>query len=580
MTEQGRGAHSGWRLLPGTAALRHYQPAWLSGDLLAGLTVAAYLVPQVMAYAQVAGLPPVAGLWAALPALVVYAVLGSSASLSMGPESTTALMTAVAIGPLASGHPARYAALAALLALLMGLLSVLASLLRLGFLADLLSRPVLVGYLAGVGLIMIADQLSRVTGVRVTGQLFVTQLVSFARGLGAAQPLTMALAVAILVFLFVLHWRWPHAPGPLLAILLATGATIAFGLQAHGIRVVGTIPAGLPVPGPPDIQPADLRELLLPAFSLMIVAFTDDVLTARSFARRGERVRPNQELLALGVANTGAGLLSGFPVSSSASRTAIAVATGSRTQVYSVAAAGSVLIVLLFLRPVLALFPVAALGAIVIYAAVRLIDVAAFRRLLAFRRGELVVALSACAGVLVFNILYGVLLAVGISVADLLLRVARPHDAVLGRVPGLAGMHDVDDYPGARTIPGLVVYRYDAPLFFANADDFRRRALAAAEAADDVPPRWFVLNVEANVEVDFTALEAVDAVRAELSRRGIVFALARVKQDLLARLAAFGLTDNIGAQYLFPTLPTAVAAYEEWARRQPPPAPPSCPPGR
>lgn len=299
-----------------------------------------------------------------------------------------------------------------------------------------------------------------------------------------------------------------------------------------------------------------------------------------STGRRGERAKAagftaaelmSRPAVTIGpddsVANIGSSVLRGFPVSSSASRTAIAVATGSKTQVYSVAAAGSVIVVLLLFRPVLAEFPEAALGAIVIYAAVRLIDVTAFRRLLAFRRGELVVALSACAGVLVFNILYGVLIAVGISVADLLIRVARPHDAVLGHVPGVAGMHDVDDYPDARTVPGLVVYRYDAPLFFANAEDFRRRALAAADAA--APVRWFVLNVEANVEVDFTALEAVDAVRTELAREGVVFALARVKQDLLARLTAFGLTEEIGAGYLFPTLPTAVLAYEEWARQHP-----------
>jgi len=573
VTELGRRALPGWPVPPGVAVLRRYQRAWLAGDLLAGVTVAAFLVPQVMAYAQVAGLQPAAGLWAALPALVVYALLGSSPSLSMGPESTTALMTAVAIGPLAAGSPARYAQLAASLALLAGLLAAGAGLLRLGFLADLLSRPVLVGYLAGVGLIMIADQLGRVTGVPVTGQLFAAQLSSFAGGVGAARPATVALAAAVLVFLFVVHWRWPHAPGPLLAVVLATAAVAAFGLKADGVAVVGPIPAGLPVPALPDVHPADLRQLLLPAFSVMIVAFSDDVLTARSFARPGQRVVPNQELLALGVANAGASVLRGFPVSSSASRTAIAVATGSKTQVYSVVAAGSVVAVLLLLRPVLAAFPVAALGAIVIYAAVRLIDVTAFRRLLAFRRGELVVALSACAGVLVFNILYGVLIAVGISVADLLLRVARPHDAVLGRVPGVAGMHDVDDYPAARTIPGLVVYRYDAPLFFANAEDFRRRALAAADAA--APVRWFVLNVEANVEVDFTALEAVEALRAELARRGVVFALARVKQDLLARLVTFGLAGKIGAQLLFPTLPTAVDAYEEWARRHPPPSQPA-----
>jgi len=295
------------------------------------------------------------------------------------------------------------------------------------------------------------------------------------------------------------------------------------------------------------------------------VGFSDDVLTARSFARRGEQIIANRELLALGVANAGSSLVRGFPVSSSATRTAIAVTTGSRTQLYSLAAAASVVAVLLFARPVLSRFPDAALGAIVIYAAIRLIDITAFRRLASFRRAEFLIALAACVGVLAFDILYGVLVAIGLSVADLLVRVARPHDAIQGLVPGLAGMHDVDDYPGAQTVPGLVVYRYDAPLFFANAEDFKRRALAAASQPGR-EARWFVLNVEANVEVDFTALEAVDAVRDEVTSRGGVFALARVKQDLLARLRSFGLADKIGADLLFPTLPTAVAAYQDWAR--------------
>jgi len=547
--------------------LRDYRRSWLRGDLIAGVTVAAYLIPQVMAYATVAGVPPVAGLWAALPALVIYAVLGSSSSLSMGPEATTALMTAIAIGPLASGDPARYAGLAATLALLVGAMSVGAWLLRLGFVADLLSRPVLVGYLAGVAVIMIADQLRRVTGVPVTGQTFLAQVGSFFRGLGQMQLATVAVAAAVLVFLFVLQARWPRAPGPLLAILGATGATAAFGLASHGVTVVGPIPVALPSVGLPDVHPAVLRELLLPAFTVLIVGFSDDVLTARSFARRDEVIAANRELLALGVANAGSSLVQGFPVSSSASRTAIAVTTGSRTQLYSVTAAAAVVAVLLFARPVLAHFPAAALGAIVIYAAIRLIDVTAFRRLLAFRRAELGIALATCAGVLVFNILYGVLVAIGLSVADLLVRVARPHDAVLGRVRGLAGMHDVDDYPGAQTIPGLVVYRYDAPLFFANADNFRRRALAAAAQVSG-QLRWFVLNVEANVEVDFTALEALDAVREDITKQGAEFALARVKQDLLARLRAFGLADKVGEDRLFPTLPTAVQAYQAWARQQ------------
>jgi sulfate permease, SulP family len=554
--------------MPRLAMLRGYQRSWLRGDLIGGVTVAAYLVPQVMAYATLAGLHPVAGLWAALPALVIYALLGSSPSLSMGPEATTALMTAIAIGPLAAGDSARYAELAATLALLVGMMGVAAWLLRLGFVADLLSRPVLIGYMAGVALIMIAGQLGRVTGVHVTGEEFISQLRSFARGATAVQPVVLVVAAAVLAFLLLLRWQWPNIPGPLLAVLLATGVVTVFSLARHGVAVVGPIPAGLPVPHLPTIHPALLRVLLLPAFSVLIVGFSDDVLTGRSFARHDEIINANRELLALGVGNAGASFVRGFPVSSSATRTAIAVTSGSRSQVYSLATAVTVIAVLLAARPVLARFPTAALGAIVIYAAIQLIDITAFRRLFRFRRAELGIAVAACAGVLVFNILYGVLVAIGLSVADLLVRVARPHDAVQGLVPGLAGMHDVDDYPDAQTVPGLVVYRYDAPLCFANAEDFRRRALAAA---DQQPAglRWFVLNVEANVEVDFTALEAMDTIRDEITRRGAVFALARVKQDLLARLQAFGLTDKIGDERLYPTLPTAVDAYRQWAREHP-----------
>jgi sulfate permease, SulP family len=564
VTRAGR-ALPGWFMLPGLATLRGYRRGWLPGDLLAGVTVAAYLVPQVMAYAQVAGLPPAAGLWAALPALVVYALLGSSPSLSMGPESTTALMTAVAIGPLVAGNPARYAQLAASLALLTGLLAAGAALLRLGFVAELLSRPVLVGYLAGVGLIMITDQLGRVTGVPITGELFATQLSSFAGGLGAARPATMALAAAVLIFLFTVRWRWPHAPGLLLAILLATAAVAAFGLSAHGVQVVGPIPAGLPVPHLPDIHPGDLRQLLLPAFSVMIVAFSDDVLTARSFARGEQRVLPNQELLALGVANAGVSVLQGFPVSSSASRTALADSAGAHTQAYALVADAGVVAVLLTLSPLLKYTPTAVLGALVVFAAVRLIDISGFRRLWDFRRREFLLAIGCLIGVLALNVLYGVLVAVGLSVAELLSRVARPHDAVQGLVPGLAGMHDVDDYPEAHTIAGLVVYRYDSPLFFANAQDFQRRALAAVDEQPE-PVKWFVLNTEANVEVDITALDAVEALRNELTSRGIVFALARVKQDLRTQLDAYGLTASVGENRIYPTLPMAVAAYRAWRR--------------
>jgi len=558
-----------WRpVLPGLAVLRGYRRSWLRGDLIAGVTVAAYLIPQVMAYAGVAGLPPVTGLWAILPALACYAVLGSSRLVSLGPESTTALMTAVAIGPLAAGDPARYASLAAALALLTGALAAVAWLLRLGFLADLLSRPVLVGYLAGVALIMIAGQLGRLTGVHVHGEGFLAEVISFGHQLGQVQAGDALIAAAVVVFLFVARSRWPWLPGPLIAVLGCTAVSALFGLGSHGVALAGHIPAGLPTPAIPVPGLREARELLLPAASVLVVAFSDDVLTGRAFERGGGAIDANAELLALGASNTAAGLLRGFPVSSSASRTAIAQTAGARTQVYSLTALVAVVAALLVARPVLASFPLAALAGLVVYAAINLIDVAAFRRLARFRRSEFLLALAACAGVLAFDILYGVLAAIGLSVAELLFRVGRPHDAILGVVPGIAGMHDVDDYPQAQTIPGLVVYRYDAPLFFANAQDFRRRALAAASQRHD-QVRWFVVNTEAIVEVDYTALEAVESVRAELTHRGIVFALARVKQDLLDDLQAFGLAAKIGDQLIFPTLPTAVAAYRHWAEEHP-----------
>jgi high affinity sulfate transporter 1 len=474
-------------------------------------------------------------------------------------------MTATVIAPLAGGDPALYAALAATLAAVTGLLCLVAWAARLGFVADLLSKPILVGYMAGVALIMIAGQLEKVTGVPVDGGGFFADVSSFARGLTKVEVGTLTFAAAVLVFLLVVQWRFPRAPGPLLAVLLATVATAAFGLEGHGISVVGSVPAGLPRPVLPDFR--NVSDLLLPAVGVLVVGYTDTVLTARSFATRDHEINANQELLALGAANIGAGLLRGFPVSSSASRTALASAAGGRTQLYSLVTLLCVLVVLLFASPLLAQFPTAALGAIIIYAAIRLIDLSEFRRLMAFRRAEIVLALAACVGVLAVGLLYGVLLAIGLSVAEMLARVARPHDAIQGLVPGLAGMHDIDDYPQAALIPGLVVYRYDSPLFFANAENFRRRALAAA-APRDGAVAWFVLNVEANVEVDITALDAMDAVRAELAHRGIVFALARVKRDLLDDLDAYGLTEKVGADRIFPTLPTAVAAYRAWVEQR------------
>ncbi|GAA5148416.1 SulP family inorganic anion transporter [Pseudonocardia eucalypti] len=549
-------------LRPGWAALRRREWPSVRGDLTAGLTVAAYLVPQVIAYATVAGLPPVTGLWTAMAALVGYALLGTSRLLSIGPESSTAIMTAISVAPLAAGDPARYAALCGALALMVGVVCVLGWALRLGFLADLLSRPVLVGYLAGIALIMISGQLRSITGVPVAGDTFLAEVGSFATGLDRLHLPTFALAAAVLALLLALARLAPRAPGPLIAVLLAAAVTAAFSLREHGIRVVGAVPSGLPVPGLPLVTARDLAALVAPALSVAIVAYSDTVLTGRAFATRGDhRLDADREMLALGAANLAAGLVRGFPASSSGSRTALANDVGGRSQLYSLVALAAIVVVSFAGASVLSALPSAALGALVVYAALRLIDPGELRRFGRLHRSEATLALATTVAVLVLGVLGGVLAAIGLSILDLLRKLSRPHDGILGFVPGLAGMHDIDDYPDARRLPGLVVYRYDAPLSFANADNFRRRALAAVDASP-TPARWLILNTEAVVELDITAADALRNLNDELRGRGIVLALARVKQDLRTDLGRTGLLETIGPDRIFPTLPTAVAAFQ------------------
>ncbi len=347
-------------------------------------------------------------------------------------------------------------------------------------------------------------------------------------------------------------------------MLLAAGTVALFDLDQMGVAVVGQIPRGLPTPAIPEFGGLHLATLLPAALGVAIVAYTDNVVTGRAFAtKHRERIDSNQEFLALGAANLSTGFSHGFPVSSSGSRTVIADAMGGRSQLYSLVALATVLITVFFLRPVLASFPAAALGGVVIYAAVRLIDWPELRRIARFRRSELVLSLTATAGVLIFDVLYGIGVAIAVSIADLLRRIAKPHDGILGYVPGIAGMHDVDDYPTGRQVPGLVVYRYDSPLFFANAEDFRTRALAAVDAADS-HVEWFLLNAEANSEVDLTAVDALDDLYQTLSARGIVFAMARVKYELRETLRAGGFVQKVGEDRIFMTLPTAVDAYVSW----------------
>ena len=553
------------RFLPGLHDLVHYDRTWVRGDVLAGVTVAAYLVPQVMAYAEIARLPAVVGLWASCATLLVYAFVGSSRQLSVGPESTTAIMTAAGVGALVGAAGVdRYAEVASLLAVVVAGVCLVAWFARLGFLANLLSRPVLIGYLLGIAVLMITSQLGKVTRLEVAGDDPWGQVSSLASQGADVHAPTAVMALAVFVGLLALR-RWaPLWPGPLVALLLAAGVTALVGPERWGLAVIGAVPEGLPLPAVPSTVGVDVWAMVPYAVGIAIVGYSDNVLTARAFAaKRREEVDASQELLALGAVNLAAGLFHGFPSSSSSSRTVLGDAMGVRTQAHSLVALVVVIATLLVAGPVLAAFPVAALGALVMYAATRLVEVAEIRRIARFRRSELVLTLLTAAAVLAFGVLAGIGLAIGLSILDLIRRIAHPHDGVLGYVPGLAGMHDVDDYPQATQVPGLVVYRYDSPLFFANSNDFLSRAIASVDRAQG-PVEWFLLNAEGNVEVDLTAVDTLAELRHRLSDRGIAFAMARVKQDMRDQLDAAGFVDAVGDHRIYATLPTAVAAYADW----------------
>jgi len=425
--------------------------------------------------------------------------------------------------------------------------------------------------MAGVAVIMITSQLGKITGVAIAGDTFVEVIRTFVTNVGeqGISWITLAMGLAVAGLLLWLTPRYPRLPIPLFVMLGATAIVWAFNLTAQGIKTVGDLAFSAPHFGLPGLNTTDLSILLFPALGIFVVAYTDNILTARVFATRHQhRVHNNQEFLALGAANIGSSLVSGFPVSSSASRTVIADATGAKSQLYSLVSAGLVIVSWLLFAKVISAFPAPALGGLVVYAAIRLIDIAEFRRLWGFRGREFLLAIAALVGVLAFDILYGVLAAVALSVIELLTRVARPHAAVLGQSPNVPGWHDVEDYAHSTQIPGLVVFRYDSPLFFANAEHFSKECRAALDSADQ-PVRWFLLNMEGNTEVDITGLDALEDVRESCVREDVVLALVRVKRELQVELDRHGVGERIGADHIFQTLPTAVEYYQEWLVRHP-----------
>ncbi len=560
---------------PGFMVLAGYPRGALRTDLVAGVAVAAYMIPQVMAYSSIVDLPPVVGLWTVVAATAGYALFGSSRILSAGPESTIALMAAAAVAPLTNGDPQRTLALCSGLSLVVAGWCLVGRLLKLGVVADLLSEPLLVGYLAGGAVLMVVGQLGRVTGTEVEGESIVDQMRGFAEVVGDTHVPTLVVAGGTLAgVLILLRWK-PRWPGPLLAVGAATAASALLGLEDRGVEVTGSIPQGLPVPSVPDLSMADMRSLVVAGLGVAVVAYSDNTLIGRAFTPTTgsgkSTVDANQELAALAAVHTAVGFVGGYPCSASGSRTALALSSRAKTQLYSLAAAACVIAVLLFAGPIFRALPAAALGAVVLYAASTLIDLPALRRLARFRRSELLLATLACVATVVFGVLVGVAIAVALSLGEMVQRLARPHEGVLGRVDDVAGMHDVDDYPDATTLPGLIIYRYDAPLFFANINDLKRRALVAVDRENELDPdnpvRWFLLNVEANVEIDFTAVDGLRSLCLELRQRGVHLGLVRLKEDLRLPLARTELLELIGEDMLFATLPTAENAYLDWVER-------------
>jgi len=548
------------RVVPVSEQLPSYRGGVLRRDLLAGVTVAALALPAAMAYAELAGLSPVAGLYALLLPTVAYALLGSSRQLIVGPEGSIAALTATALVPIAADDPERYASLAAVLALLVGGVFLLARIVRLGWVADYLSRAVLIGYIHGVAVVLVCGQLGKLLGLDIDAGDPLPQLVEVARELTSVSGSTVAVAVASLVPLLLLRWRFPKLPGPLLVVVLAIAASWALMLAEEGVAVVGEIPPGLPALDLPTAPLGDLLALVPAALGIFFVSFADEILTARSFAgHHGQHVRADTELAAMGAADLAAGITQGFPIGASGSRTAVNDQMGGRTQISGLLAAAAIALVLLFLTEPMQYLPKATLGAVIVGAAIGLVDPSAWRGLARTGRAEVAIAAVAMAGVVAVGVLKALLVAVALSIVDVARRSATPHDAVLGWVERLGRYADVRLHRSARVTPGVLVYRLDDRLFFANASYVKGRVREAVHGAP-TPVRWFVFDAEALTHVDATGVDALTTLIRSLHDEEITFVFARLKGPMRQNLREAGVLDLVPEANLYPTVRAAVDA--------------------
>ena len=553
------------RWAPGVLMLLRYNREWLRFDLGAGLVLTTMLVPVGVAYAQASGLPGIHGLYATILPLVVYGVLGPSRILVLGPDSALAPIIAAIIIPLAQGDAPRAVALAGMMAIVAGLVCIAAGLARLGFITELLSKPIRHGYMNGIAVTVLISQLPTLFGFSNNGSNPPERLWTFGSNVlaGATNWASLLLGVAALAAILVLK-RHPRVPGILLAVVGATVVTTIFALdQRAGVAVLGAMPVGLPSFTLPMITLEDLTPVLLGGVTVALVAFADTSVLSRTFAAKsGDKVDPNQEMIALGAANLATGFFQGFAISSSSSRTPVAEAAGARTQVTGIVGASAIVLLLIFAPNLLANVPSTALAAVVIASALGLVQIADLRRIHRIQPWEFWLSIACTAGVVIFGAIQGIGLAIALAVIEFLWDGWRPHSAVLGRVDGVKGYHDITRYDLARQIPGLVLFRWDAPLFFANAEYFRERVVDAV-AASPTPVRWIVVAAEPVTSVDVTAADMLADLDDLLQAHGVDLRFAEMKDPVKDKLKRFGLFMRLDSDHFFATLGEAVGVYVE-----------------
>ena len=555
---------TGWiRWLPGLNTLRQYESSWLRHDLVAGLVMTTMLVPVGIAYAEASGVPGINGLYATIVPLLAYALFGPSRILVLGPDSALAPVILTVVLPLSAGDPQRAVALAGMMAIVSGVVCVAAGLARLGFITELLSKPIRYGYMNGIALTVLLSQIPKLFGFSVTANGPLRQAWGIVDKVLAGSTNVVALAIgASTLALILLLKRWPRVPGILIAVVAATVVVAAFDLATRaGVSVLGPLPQGLPSPRLPLVHVDDLVPILMGGLAVALVSFADTSVLSRTYAARLRTpVDPNQEMVGLGVANLAAAFFQGFPISSSSSRTPVAEAAGAKTQLTGVVGALAIALLLVFAPNLLQHLPHTALAAVVIASAIGLFEVSDLRRIYRIQRWEFWLSMTCFAGVAVLGAIPGIALAIVIAVIEFLWDGWRPHSAVLGRVERVKGYHDITRYPEARLIPGLVLFRWDAPLFFANAELFHERVLDAV-ANSPTPVRWLVVAAEPVTSVDVTAADAVCELDDTLHAAGIELCFAEMKDPVKDKLKRFGLFTRFGEQTFFATLDEAVSAY-------------------